>query len=87
MAIEQKPGAKVGAPPSGGSTSPGAAPASRLRYVTETWTELKKTTWPPTPEAHRLTLVVIGVILVVGTYMGTLDWILSTLVNKFSLIK
>ena len=46
-----------------------------------------KTTWPTKEEATRLTAVVIGVIVVLGIYMGVLDTVLSLLVNRFSLLK
>lgn len=58
-----------------------------LSYLQEVVTELKKTTWPTHQEATRLTLVVIAVLVALGVYMGLLDWGLSILVNKFSLIK
>lgn len=50
--------------------------------LVETWVELKKTTWPTPKEARRLTMVVIVVILILGTYMGLLDWILSRLLDN-----
>ena len=56
-------------------------------FLGETLVELKKTTWPTRDEAIRLTLVVIGVIFVLGIYMGLLDAVLSFLVHRFSLIK
>ena len=58
-----------------------------LAYLQEVMTELKKTTWPTQQEATRLTMVVIAVLVALGIYMGVLDWGLSALVNKFSLIK
>jgi len=56
-------------------------------FLNETFVELKKTTWPTRQEATRLTLVVVGVIIVLGIYMGILDATLSFLVSRFSLIK
>jgi len=82
MAIESKPSPKAG------SLSGGDSTGQRTRnYVNETLTELKKTTWPTKQEATRLTIVVVAVIIGLGIYMGMLDWVLSWLVNKFSLIK
>jgi preprotein translocase subunit SecE len=81
MAVTQKP-----APP---TTTPNMD-ASREKagnFLNETYVELKKTTWPTKEEATRLTLVVVGVIVVLGIYMGILDGVLSFLVNRFSLIK
>jgi preprotein translocase subunit SecE len=81
MAIEQRPSAKA--------SPPGVPEHKRtlIVYVQEAITELKKTTWPTKQEATRLTALVIGVIVVLGIYMGLLDVTLSWLVNKFSLIK
>ncbi len=79
MAVEQTRGTL--------STEPAPAPRSGNKYLQETITELKKTTWPTKQEATRLTGIVVGVIVVLGTYMAILDGVLSTLVNKFSLIK
>ena len=56
-------------------------------FLNETLVELKKTTWPTRQEATRLTLVVIGVIVVLGIYMGILDATLTLLVSRFSIIK
>jgi preprotein translocase SecE subunit len=82
MAIESK------SSPKAGSLSSGDSAGQRTRnYVNETLTELKKTTWPTKQEATRLTIVVVAVIIGLGLYMGMLDWVLSWLVNKFSLIK
>ncbi len=83
MAIEQKKGVK--AEPAG---SPGEQTMEQRRaFLKETWTELKKTTWPTKEEGTRLTAVVFGVIVAVALFMGALDAILSFLVQKFSLIK
>lgn len=75
------------------SAPPTAAPnieASKEKagnFLNETLVELKKTTWPTRQEATRLTLVVIGVIIVLGIYMGILDATLTFLVSRFSIIK
>jgi preprotein translocase SecE subunit len=55
-------------------------------FLQETIVELKKTTWPSKQEAWRLTAVVIGVITALGIYMGTLDFLLTKIVDKFSLL-
>ncbi len=84
MAIEQQPRAK-----SGGSGSASADPnLQRTRnYLQEVLVELKKTTWPTKEEATRLTFVVIAVIIALGIYMGALDYLLSTVVTKFQILK
>jgi preprotein translocase SecE subunit len=72
--------------------STGAAPAapdikSTTNILKETITELQKTKWPTSQEAWKLTYVVLSVILVLGIYMGALDYALTALVSKLSLIK
>jgi preprotein translocase SecE subunit len=86
MAVEQRPNPKAG---SGGPVGPaGSENLQRTtNFLQETLVELKKTTWPTKQEAWRLTAVVIGVITALGFYMGTLDFLLTKLVDKFSLIK
>lgn len=71
----------------GGSLPQSTSRGRGLAYLQEVMTELKKTTWPTHQEATRLTMVVIAVLVALGLYMGVLDWGLSALVNKFSLIK
>jgi len=71
-----------------GSTTAGVQRGrGAVAYIQEVITELKKTTWPSNQEATRLTMVVIAVLVALGIYMGFLDWGLSLLVSKFSLIK
>ena len=60
---------------------------SFLQFFHEVIVELKKTTWPTPKEAWRLTSVVLGVILAVAFYIGTIDYVLSFLTKKFNLIK
>lgn len=81
MAVTQK-----AAPP---ATAPNldASKEKAGNFLNETLVELKKTTWPTKEEATRLTLVVVGVIVILGVYMGVLDALLSFLVHRFSLIK
>lgn len=50
------------------------SPATFLR---ETVDELKKVTWPKSQEVVRLTFVVILVSLIVGFFIGTLDFIFT----------
>ena len=84
--------------PSGKNPAPApaekaSAPAVRqpgrsfLQFFHEVIVELKKTTWPTPKEAWRLTSVVLGVIIAVAIYIGTIDYVLSFLTKKFNLIK
>ena len=39
--------------------------------------ELKKVTWPTRKETIRLTVVVIGISLIIGVYIGIIDVLLT----------
>lgn len=56
-------------------------------FLHEVIVELQKTTWPTWREATRLTTVVLVVLLVVGVYVGLIDFILTKLTIHFGLIK
>jgi preprotein translocase subunit SecE len=43
------------------------------RYVRETTGELRKVTWPTWPEARRLTMLVLLVMVIVGLFLGLID--------------
>ncbi|MEK7565900.1 MAG: preprotein translocase subunit SecE [Patescibacteria group bacterium] len=55
-------------------------------FIKEVSAELKKVRWPTRREAIRLTAVVIGVSVIVGIYLGGLDYIfakgMEILLNK-----
>ena len=80
MAIEQRPSLSPNTP-----AIPDVTKQSLSLTLKETWEELKKTTWPTRQEANRLTAVVIGVIIVLGIYMGLLDVLLSKIDQLFNL--
>jgi preprotein translocase subunit SecE len=66
----------------------GAAPVQRKgNFLEEVIIELKKTTWPTWPEAWRLTVVVLAVIITVGIYVGIIDFLLTYITAKTNLIK
>ena len=52
---------------------------SRLHFIGETVSELKKVAWPSRGEAFYLTRVVIIVALAVGIALGLIDWAFSKL--------
>jgi preprotein translocase subunit SecE len=51
------------------------------RYFRETMGELRKVNWPTWPEARRLTGLVLLVMLVVGIFLSTVDYLSVALVN------
>jgi len=48
-------------------------------YISEVSREIKKVTWPSKKQTQNMTLLVIGVSLVVGLYIGLLDTIFQKL--------
>ena len=44
-----------------------------ISYLKEVRQEMKRVSWPSRQEATRLTLIVIGVSVVVGLFLGSLD--------------
>lgn len=51
-------------------------------FITEVRSELAKVTWPDKGDVIKLTLLVIGISLAVGLYLGGLD-VLFTEMLKF----
>lgn len=48
-----------------------------VAFLQETYAELKKVVWPTRQEVFRLTLIVIFISVVMGIYIGGLDWIFA----------
>ena len=55
---------------------------SRFAIVRDIIDELRKVVWPTREEAFRLTLMVIAVMVVVGIFLGAIDYGFSELVAK-----
>ena len=51
------------------------------RYFTETAGELRKVSWPSWPEARQLTILVIIVMVVIGLFLGLVDYGANNLLN------
>ena len=49
-------------------------PNAIQRYFIETSGELRKVSWPTWPEARQLTILVIIVMVVIGIFLGIVDW-------------
>jgi preprotein translocase subunit SecE len=48
-----------------------------LDYFSEVRSELRKVTWPKKEEVIKLTLIVFVISLIVGGYVGGLDFLLT----------
>lgn len=46
-----------------------------IRFLNEVIAELKKVTWPTRQETVKLTAVVIAISVIVGAFIGGLDWV------------
>lgn len=51
------------------------------RYYRETTGELRKVSWPTWPEARRLTILVLVVMVVVGLFLASVDALAKELLN------
>ncbi|MFH1656555.1 MAG: preprotein translocase subunit SecE [Candidatus Nealsonbacteria bacterium] len=56
-----------------------------IPFLKEVRMEIKKINWPTRKETIKYTLIVIGVSAVVAIFLGSVDYILSLLLNKFVL--
>ncbi|MEK7549085.1 MAG: preprotein translocase subunit SecE [Patescibacteria group bacterium] len=54
-----------------------------VSYINESRMELKHVNWPDRNETIRLTLVVIGVSVAVGFFLGALDLFFGYLLRAF----
>lgn len=50
-------------------------------FVTSTIDELKKVTWPSRKDTIRLTAIVIIICLIIGAYIGIIDFLLAQGLN------
>ena len=55
---------------------------SRFAFVLDIISELRKVVWPTRQEAVRLTIMVIVVCVVVGIFLGAIDFGFSQLITK-----
>jgi preprotein translocase subunit SecE len=58
----------------------GVGPA---RFLREVYDELRKVVWPTPGELYRYTLVVIFTVIILGVFIGGVDYALSELLKRF----
>ncbi|MGB9706893.1 MAG: preprotein translocase subunit SecE [Microgenomates group bacterium] len=56
---------------------------SPLVFLKEVRAEMKNVSWPSKEETIRLTGIVIGISLIVATFVGILDFLFTNLVTIF----
>ena len=60
-------------------------PKKIITFLKEVRLEMKKINWPTRQQTLRHTLIVIGVSVAVAIFLGALDFLFTTLLNKFVL--
>jgi len=55
---------------------------SPLTFVQQTYDELKRVVWPTKQQLFQLTFVVIAISVVVGVYIGGIDFVLTKLTEE-----
>jgi len=54
-------------------------------FLKEVRLEMRKVNWPTRKETIKYTVIIIGLSLVIAAFLGGLDYIFTTLLNKFIL--
>ena len=52
------------------------------QFIVETWSELKKTSWPARKEVYGTTIVVVVTVLFTAFYLWVVDLFLSKSMNQ-----
>jgi len=52
-----------------------------LTFLKETQVELKKVTWPKQQEVIRLTIVVVLISVIIGLFIGALDFTFTKIIE------
>lgn len=60
-------------------------PFKLITFLKEVRLEMKKVNWPSRETTIKYTLIIVGVSLIVATFLGALDFLFTTLLNKFVL--
>lgn len=53
-----------------------------VSFIKESYEELRKVSWPSRKQTINYTLVVVGVSIAVAVFLGALDMIFSSIVEK-----
>lgn len=60
-------------------------PKKIVSFLKEVRLEMKKVNWPSRKETIKYTLIIIAASVAVAVFLGGLDYIFTTLLNKFIL--
>lgn len=53
-----------------------------VKYLRDTWAELKLVTWPNRQTTVKLTVIVIAISALVGAYVGGLDYLFTSILKS-----
>ena len=56
---------------------------SAIRFLRDVYDELRKVVWPTWGELYRYTLVVIVTVIVIGGFIGGVDYALGEIAKRF----
>ncbi len=54
------------------------------RYVAESWSELKKVTWPTRVQVRNLTVLVFVISSLIGIFIAAVDFVFFQLIARLS---
>jgi preprotein translocase subunit SecE len=54
-----------------------------VRFLREVYDELRKVVWPTWGELYRYTLIVIVTVIVIGGFIGGVDYVLGALAKHY----
>ena len=54
------------------------------RYVAESWSELKKVTWPTRVQVRNLTVLVFVISSIMGAFIAAVDFVFFQLIARLS---
>jgi preprotein translocase subunit SecE len=69
-------------PPRRADRQGGGPLVAAVRFIRESQIELQKVTWPTREQTINLTIVVIAVCVVVGVFLGGVDYVFQFLVQQ-----
>jgi preprotein translocase subunit SecE len=56
------------------------------RFIEESWSELKKVTWPTREQTRNLTVLVFVISAAVGAYIAVFDLLFTVLIERLAII-
>ncbi len=54
------------------------------RYIAESWSELKKVTWPTRLQVRNLTVLVFLISAIIGVFIAAVDFIFFQLIARLT---